>query len=194
MTAREEKQRLERIWKDYTSAYDTASIEDLMAFDMATNALGAIEQIQWERDMAIKQLHDLGYGLGEKPREKLNNSNQEMKKSNQEVKKLSGLIERQKAIDLAHELIVPNEYKYGLYNQAINNYCVEIMNLPSAQPEPKTGEWNFDGNRMYECTNCGVAYTEYQFEKMRVRYNDPKFPKFCPNCGSYNGGDSDDQT
>lgn len=46
------------------------------------------------------------------------------------------LIERQAAIDLAHELIVPNEYKYGLYNQAINNYCVEIIQLPSAQPEP----------------------------------------------------------
>lgn len=45
------------------------------------------------------------------------------------------LISRAAAIDLAHELIVPNEYKYGLYNQAINNYCVEIMNLPSAQPE-----------------------------------------------------------
>ena len=69
----------------------------------------------------------------------------------------------------------------------------EIMNLPSAEPEPKTGEWNFVGNQMYKCTNCGVAYTEYQFEKMRVRYNDPKFPRFCPNCGSYNGGDSDDQ-
>ena len=75
--------------------------------------------------------------------------------------------------------------------------CDVIRNLkalPSAQPQPKTGEWNFVGNQIFECTNCGVAYTEYQFEKMRVRYNDPKFPKFCPNCGSHNGGDSDDQT
>ena len=39
------------------------------AVNMAINALGAIDQIQWERDLAIKQLHDLGYGLGEKPRE-----------------------------------------------------------------------------------------------------------------------------
>ena len=119
MTAQEAKQRLERIWKDYTSAYDSISEDDVTAFDMATNALGAIEQIQWERDMAIKQLHDLGYGLGEKPREGVT----------------TNTISRQAAIDLAHELIVPNEYKYGLYNQAIKNYCVEIMNLPSAQPE-----------------------------------------------------------
>ena len=26
------------------------------------------EQVQWERDMALSQLKDLGYGLGEKPR------------------------------------------------------------------------------------------------------------------------------
>lgn len=26
------------------------------------------EQIKWERDMAIAQLNELGYGLGEKPR------------------------------------------------------------------------------------------------------------------------------
>ena len=41
MTAQEAKQRLERIWKAYTSAYDTVSIEDLMAFDIAINALQA---------------------------------------------------------------------------------------------------------------------------------------------------------
>lgn len=29
----------------------------------------AYEQIMWERDVAIQQLQDLGYGLGEKPRE-----------------------------------------------------------------------------------------------------------------------------
>ena len=112
MTPQEAKQRLERIWKDYTSAYDTASIEDLMAFDMATNAVGAIEQIQWERDLAIKQLHDLGYGLGEKPRE--------------EAKKSNDLIERQAAID-------------AVWNGMCIFYdCDVIRNLkalPSAQPE-----------------------------------------------------------
>ena len=69
-----------------------------------------------------------------------------------------------------------------------------LRKLPSAQPEPKTGKWNFVGDQMFECMNCGTSYTEYQFEKMRVRYNDPKFPRFCPNCGSYNGGDSNEQT
>ena len=41
MTAQEAKQRLERIWKDYTSAYDSISEDDVTAFDMAISALQA---------------------------------------------------------------------------------------------------------------------------------------------------------
>ena len=98
---------------------------------------------------------------------------------------MGDLISRQAAIDVVKTYL-------GDYEISRTVQC-RLRLLPSAEPEPKTGEWNFDGNQMYECTNCGVAYTEYQFEKMRVRYDDPKFPKFCPDCGSYNGGDSDDQ-
>lgn len=29
-------------------------------------SIGAYKQVMWERDIAIKQLHELGYGLGEK--------------------------------------------------------------------------------------------------------------------------------
>ena len=43
-------------------------------------------------------------------------------------------ISRQAAIDLAHEFIIPMD-EYGQYNQGINNYCAEIIKLPSAQPE-----------------------------------------------------------
>lgn len=31
--------------------------------------IGSFEQINWERDLAIAQLHELGYQLGEKIRE-----------------------------------------------------------------------------------------------------------------------------
>ena len=106
---------------------------------------------------------------------------------------MNDLISRQAAIDALEGYIDDK----GIFNQdrwfvhGIKTAITHLMGMPSTEPEPKTGEWNFDGNQMYECTNCGVAYTEYQFEKMRVRYDDPKFPKFCPDCGSYNGGDSD---
>lgn len=112
MTAQEAKQRLEKIWKDYTSAYDTVSIEDIMAFDMATNALGAIEQIQWERDLAIKQLHDLGYGLGEKPREGVT----------------TNTISRQEAIDAVSRGC--KEFR-GIFAECEKN----LNELPSVQPD-----------------------------------------------------------
>lgn len=36
------------------------------ALKMALNALGAIDQIRWERDIAIEQLRELGVGFGQK--------------------------------------------------------------------------------------------------------------------------------
>lgn len=32
------------------------------------NNIGALEQIKWERDIAVDQLKELGYSLGEKPK------------------------------------------------------------------------------------------------------------------------------
>ena len=39
---------------------------DEEAINNAITIVGAYEQIKWERDIAIQQLHDLGYELGEK--------------------------------------------------------------------------------------------------------------------------------
>ena len=36
------------------------------ALEMAINSLSLIEQIQWERDIAMKQLEELGIGFGTK--------------------------------------------------------------------------------------------------------------------------------
>lgn len=62
-----------------------------------------------------------------------------------------------------------------------------INNLPSEQPEQKTGRWIFIGYNMYQCTNCGVAYTEKQLNGLRNYKYDLFLPKYCPNCGSCNG-------
>ena len=55
---------------------------------------------------------------------------------------------------------------------------------PTIEPERKTGKWNFIGNQMFECSECGTCYTQSQFYQMRVRISDTEFPKFCPNCGA----------
>lgn len=43
----------------------TAS-DSIEATKVAIQALGAIDQIRWERDVALSQLEELGLGLGEK--------------------------------------------------------------------------------------------------------------------------------
>ena len=45
---------------------------------------------------------------------------------------------------------------------------------------------------MFECTECGVYYTQNQFHQMRVRITDPEFPNFCPDCGADMRGDQDE--
>ena len=44
-------------------------LELIKAYDFAINSVVALPQIQWERDVLLNQLRDLGYGLGEKKHE-----------------------------------------------------------------------------------------------------------------------------
>lgn len=53
--------------RDLNIMVENNSLPDgIEAMKTAIIALGAIEQIQWERDLAIEQLHGLGGELGEK--------------------------------------------------------------------------------------------------------------------------------
>ena len=71
---------------------------------------------------------------------------------------------------------------YELPNIAVSRENFEKMR--PVEPELKRGKWNFIGDQMFECTECGVCYTQNQFHQMRVRITDPEFPNFCPNCGA----------
>lgn len=74
---------------------------------------------------------------------------------------------------------------YGTYNpEVLSEYLKEYF-MPSAQPERKKGKWiNRSLNILYPewerytCSACGKHSYNYDF---------------CPNCGSYNGGESDDK-
>lgn len=93
------------------SDYDTvmAILKKFAEMPSAQPDRGYIEQIKWERDLAIRQLADLGYGLGEKLRTN------------------GDSISRQAAIDAVGD-IHPLDYNA----QAIK---ARIEQLPSAQPE-----------------------------------------------------------
>ena len=48
------------------------------SLDHAINCVGAIEQIKWERDIAIQQLNELGYQFGEKIWKEFDLDNEEL--------------------------------------------------------------------------------------------------------------------
>lgn len=89
---------------------------------------------------------------------------------------MNDLISRQAAIDALYHV---DEY---------NGRSVEaIRNLPSAQPERKTGKWNayYHGinetpSFTYSCNQCGYSapYGLYGGKYSQKEWN------FCPNCGA----------
>lgn len=96
-------------------------------------------------------------------------------------------ISRQTAIDIAKNLIVQmNEYHQ--YNQAINNYCAELVQLPSVQPERKKGKWIEQEKGIhvtsYKCSECGrIVRDDTGYD---VSHDYP----FC-HCGADMRGDQD---
>ena len=94
-----------------------------------------------------------------------------------EIPNNSDTISRQEAIDIAKELTVTVE-GYEMHNQAVMNYCAEIMQLPSVQPERKTGHWILNRSGLYCCDKCMEPCASYAMMKPR--------DKFCKMCGSRN--------
>ena len=66
--------------------------------------------------------------------------------------------------------------------------CEKNLNeLPSAQPERKTGRWilwNYPGE---ECAICSACGEEYDQMELYIGGND--YPKYCPNCGAKVGAE-----
>lgn len=63
-----------------------------------------------------------------------------------------------------------------------------LYDLPSVNPQPKTGHWIMSDDGLYRpiCDKCGAhpwkGYIPTVEEATEVF-------KYCPSCGSYNGGD-----
>ena len=88
---------------------------------------------------------------------------------------MSDYIDRQKAIKAVEAL--PN--CYNGYSDTYDKSCIIglLEELPSAQPERKKGKWlpYLTEGLIVKCSVCGS------------RYDQPW--RYCPNCGSYNGGE-----
>ena len=96
---------------------------------------------------------------------------------------MSDLISRQAAIDIF------DDYNISVENGELEAYSRDrkrLCELPSAQPMRKKGKWinhrNDLGHNIADCSKCGEA----------MQWFDPDTrPNYCPNCGSYNGGDAE---
>ena len=142
---------------------------DCSDFEMAIMMLppaqpkkGAIEQIKWERDVAIEQLKKLGYGLGEK------------------IRAEKDCISRQAAIDALNNIEIPrNASWYQYYQQALT----AVDKLPPAQPERIKGRWEVAStgySGFMRCSACKVGCC-----------GDYRSMNFCPNCGADMRGEQD---
>lgn len=90
-----------------------------------TVSLGVFKQVMWERDIAIEQLKELGYGFGQK------------------IEPCDDAISRQAVLD-----IIDSDWKY----EGMEHY---INDLPSVNPqEPKTGLGDILIADQCECEDC----------------------------------------
>ena len=115
-----------------------------------------MEQIKWERDVAIEQLKELGYGLGEK------------------IRTDEDCISREEVCDYIAEF-VNHEYATDREREMVKHIIDGIQHLPSVQSMRPKGKWiakKVRGNEVLYCSNCDRGTD--------VIYN----YAFCPNCGA----------
>lgn len=124
--------------------------------------------------------------------EKLNNSNQEAKNSTESSLTQKGLdtISRQAAIETLNEQIEycnkalgsfdispKDEYAVKVERASLEVYKEQLENLPSAQPERKTGRWLIrEGISDAQCSECKMYFRDV--------YDMDNSDAFCRHCGT----------
>ena len=88
-----------------------------------------VEQIKWERDTAVQQLKELGYGFGEK------------------IRTDADTISRRDAIDAIEQAMINHD-----------SAIMRVVDLPSAEPKHRTGKWlirrDTNGKPYAQCSEC----------------------------------------
>lgn len=134
-------------------ALDVA-IEILEQEPSDTVSLEAFKQVMWERDIAIAQLKELGYGFGQK------------------IEPCGDAISRQAVLDgLAS--IAKAKAKSDAQKALMGRVMFFTEQLPPVTPQPKTGHWIWCVGGSHKCTNC-EEYTCFSHKELL---------KYCPNCG-----------
>ena len=78
------------------------------------------------------------------------------------------------------------------FKEVFGIYATELWAMPEKEflnwlntehPDIKIGKWDFIGDNLFRCTNCGAVYLSDTLERLRQKLDDPIFPRFCPDCG-----------
>ena len=101
------------------------------------------QQVCKERDIAIEQLHELGYELGQK------------------IEPGDDAINRQAALDLAYDM---SEIDGEHFTEPCMVVDVEdIRKLPSVTPQQKIGHWINNQNGTFTCDICGCNHSKSNY-------------------------------
>ena len=121
-----------------------------------TVSLEAFKQVMWERDIAIEQLKELGYGFGQK------------------IEPCNDAISRQAVLD-GIDTYIYKAQSTGTQDDFYSFAELVVKQLPSVNPqEPKIGHWitehplDYFQPDEYKCSECGHYYHKKVNE--------------CPNC------------
>ena len=95
---------------------------------------------------------------------------------------MSDLISRQAVIDAVNAYLGLSAVSRTIQNMTSIQEILE--ELPSAEPERKTGEWIYK-HCVWFCSECGENPTK----GMGYVQGHDELYDFCPKCGSYNRGE-----
>ena len=134
------------------------------------------EQVRWERDVAIEQLEQLGYSLGEK------------------IQTAEDCVSREKVMNiidaeawsfcdwLIREGRNAEQQPVSHYADNLREKINDKTELPSVTSKKKVGRWTLVDNFVdttCECSSC--HYKDYIPKEIDITYWFKR--KYCPNCG-----------
>ena len=110
---------------------------ELSAIDMAISALSVLDQIRWERDIALETLEEHGIGLGQKAEP-------------------TDLISRADALQCKPEFLNPICNWNEGWNKAINEWYEALKTLPSVSAERSTLDvpLKYPCDEIVRCKDC----------------------------------------
>ena len=139
-------------------------------------SLETYQQVCKERDIAVEQLHELGYQLGEKiePCDTCKHNAEEW-----DGEHCDSCCGNHSGYEPCEDAVSRQAVLEILKSHTLTNDYLAIEQLPSVQPKAKTGWWinlenRFELGDRVKCSECGQVFIT----------GDDVSRKYCPNCGA----------